>query len=85
MTSAESVIGDCIQVNMWKRRASGCVCSKGIACLGDDGQVLFWKEFSSMNVYFWSLNDYHIDAVIQFIMCLREVAQVAIFYVILSK
>lgn len=74
MTSAWYVIGDYIQVNMWKMRASGCVGSEGIAYLGDDGRAQFWKKFSSMSVYFWSSKDYHIYAVIQFIMCLREVA-----------
>lgn len=53
-------------------RASGCVGSEGVVCLGDDGRVQFWKKFSSMNVYFWSSKDYHIHAVIQFITCLRE-------------
>lgn len=59
---------------MWKMRASGCVGSEGIACLGIDGRVQLWKEFSSMSVYFWSSKDYHIYAVIEFTMCLREAA-----------
>lgn len=54
-------------------RARGCVGSEGIACLVDDGRVQFWKEISSMSVYFWSSKDYHIHAVIQFIMCQREI------------
>lgn len=54
-------------------RARGCVGSEGIACLVDDGRVQFWKEISSMSVYFWSSKDYHTHAVIQFIMCQREI------------
>lgn len=64
MTSTQYVIGDYIQVNMWKMSASGCVGSEGAGRLGEDENVQFWTGFSSRSVYFWSSEDYHMHAVI---------------------